>query len=185
MNAEFVSKLLDAKRLEAEGFRVPRLAPNRQGFVEPAALEAVLDEDAVLVSVQAANSEVGSIQPIAALASAAHGAGALFHTDAVQALGKAPVDVGAWGVDAASFSAHKVGGPKGVGALYLRARTPFEPQAIGGGTYAKAAENCAAFGPAFPGEDTHIHDCDEFMDLESLERATAIYYRAIELLMAD
>ena len=91
------------------------------------------DEDAVLVSVQAANSEVGSIQPIAALASAAHGAGALFHTDAVQALGKAPVDVGAWGVDAASFSAHKVGGPKGVGALYLRARTPFEPQAIGGG----------------------------------------------------
>ena len=95
--------------------------------------EAVLDEDAVLVSVQAANSEVGSIQPIAALARAAHGAGALFHTDAVQALGKAPVDVGAWGVDAASFSAHKVGGPKGVGALYLRARTPFEPQAIGGG----------------------------------------------------
>ena len=60
-----------------------------------------------------------------------------------------------------------------------------EPQAIGGGTYAKAAENCAAFGPAFPGEDTHIHDCDEFMDLASLERATAIYYRAIELLMAD
>lgn len=60
-----------------------------------------------------------------------------------------------------------------------------EPQAIGGGTYAKAAGNCAAFGPAFPGEDTHIHDCDEFMDLESLERATAIYYRAIELLMAD
>lgn len=125
--------LAPARRLEAEGFRVTRLAPNRQGFVEPAALEAVLDEDAVLVSVQAANSEVGSIQPIAALARAAHGAGALFHTDAVQALGKAPVDVGAWGVDAASFSAHKVGGPKGVGALYLRARTPFEPQAIGGG----------------------------------------------------
>ena len=125
--------LAPARRLEAEGFRVTRLAPNRQGFVEPAALEAVLDEDAVLVSVQAANSEVGSIQPIAALARAAHGVGALFHTDAVQALGKAPVDVGAWGVDAASFSAHKVGGPKGVGALYLRARTPFEPQAIGGG----------------------------------------------------
>ena len=125
--------LAPARRLEAEGFRVTRLAPNRQGFVEPAALQAVLDEDTVLVSVQAANSEVGSIQPIAALARAAHGAGALFHTDAVQALGKAPVDVGAWGVDAASFSAHKVGGPKGVGALYLRARTPFEPQAIGGG----------------------------------------------------
>ena len=121
-----------------------RLAPNRQGFVEPAALEAVLDEDAVLVSVQAANSEVGSIQPIAALARAAHGVGALFHTDAVQALGKAPVDVGAWGVDAASFSAHKVGGPKGVGALYLRARTPFEPQAIGGTQNVAGAAGFAA-----------------------------------------
>lgn len=60
-----------------------------------------------------------------------------------------------------------------------------EPQAIGGGTYAKAATNCAAFGPAFPGEETHIHDCDEFISLNSLEKATAIYYRAIEMLMAD
>ncbi|WP_080797711.1 cysteine desulfurase family protein [Arabiibacter massiliensis] len=125
--------LAPAKRLEAEGFRVTRLAPNRQGFVEPAALEAALDADTVLVSVQAANSEVGSIQPIAELARAAHAAGALFHTDAVQALGKAPLDLGALGVDAASLSAHKVGGPKGMGALYLKARTPFEPQAVGGG----------------------------------------------------
>lgn len=60
-----------------------------------------------------------------------------------------------------------------------------EPQAIGGGTYAKAATNCAAFGPAFPGEETHIHDCDEFISLNSLEKAMAIYYRAIEMLMAD
>lgn len=125
--------LAPAKRLEAQGFRVTRLAPNRRGFVEAAALKEALDADTVLVSVQAANSEVGSIQPVAELARAAHAAGALFHTDAVQALGKAPVDVGAWGVDAASFSAHKVGGPKGAGALYLKARTPFQPQALGGG----------------------------------------------------
>lgn len=125
--------LAPAKRLEAQGFRVTRLVPNRQGFVEARVLEEALDDDAVLVSVQAANSEVGSIQPIAELARIAHGAGALFHTDAVQALGKAPVNLQELDVDAASFSAHKVGGPKGVGALYLRARTPFQAYAIGGG----------------------------------------------------
>lgn len=125
--------LAPAKRLEAQGFRVTRLAPNRRGFIEVRALEAALDESTVLVSVQAANSEVGSIQPIAELARVTHAAGALFHTDAVQALGKAPVNLQELDVDAASFSAHKVGGPKGVGALYLRSRIPFEAYAIGGG----------------------------------------------------
>ena len=96
-------------------------------------MEAALDADTVLVSVQAANSEVGSIQPIADLARVAHDHAALFHTDAVQALGKARVNLQELDVDAASFSAHKVGGPKGVGALYLRARTPFHAYAIGGG----------------------------------------------------
>ena len=125
--------LKPARRLEQEGYRVTRLAPNRQGFVEPAALAAALDEDTVLVSIQAANSEVGSVQQVAEMARLAHAAGALMHVDAVQALGKIPVDVGAWDVDAASFSAHKIGGPKGVGALYLKARTPFEAQMLGGG----------------------------------------------------
>lgn len=125
--------LAPAKKLESLGFRVSRLEVNAQGFVEVRALEEALCADTVLVSVQAANSEVGSIQPIAQLAQVSHDHGALFHTDAVQALGKAPVDVGEWGVDAASFSAHKVGGPKGVGVLYLKARTPFEPYLLGGG----------------------------------------------------
>ena len=125
--------LAPAKRLESQGFRVTRLAPNRQGFIEERALEAALDADTVLVSVQAANSEVGSIQPIADLARVAHDHAALFHTDAVQALGKARVNLQELDVDAASFSAHKVGGPKGAGALYLRARTPFHAYAIGGG----------------------------------------------------
>lgn len=125
--------LAPAKRLEQQGFRVTRLRPNAQGFVEPEALSEALDADTVLVSVQAANSEVGSIQPVAELARMAHAAGVLFHTDAVQALGKTPLSLDALGVDAASFSAHKVGGPKGVGALYLRARTPFSPYLLGGG----------------------------------------------------
>ena len=92
-----------------------------------------MDEDVVLVSVQMANSEVGTEQPVAELAAVAHEHGALMHTDAVQALGKVPVDVGALDVDAASFSGHKILGPKGVGALYLKARTPFDACMLGGG----------------------------------------------------
>ncbi|WP_302718942.1 cysteine desulfurase family protein [uncultured Senegalimassilia sp.] len=125
--------LAPAKRLEQQGFRVTRVAPNRAGFITPEALAAVLDANTVLVSVMTANSELGSIQPVAELAKVAHAAGALFHTDATQALGKTPVDVCAWGCDAASFSAHKVGGPKGIGALYVKARTPFDAYLLGGG----------------------------------------------------
>ncbi len=125
--------LAPAKQLAAEGFEVTRVRPDRQGFIEARALEAVLRPETVLVSVQAANSEVGSIQPVAELAALTRETGAFFHADATQALGKAFVDVAEWGVDAASFSAHKAGGPKGVGALYLKARTPFAPVALGGG----------------------------------------------------
>lgn len=125
--------LAPADRLAREGFEVVRLRPDRNGFVSEDALRDALDADTVLVSVQMANSEVGSIQPVAALAQLAHGVGALFHSDATQALGKVPLNLAALEIDAASFSAHKIGGPKGVGALYLRARTPFQPQMLGGG----------------------------------------------------
>lgn len=125
--------LLPAQRLEREGFRVTYLKPDRDGFVSVAQLEEALLPETVLVSVQLANSEIGSVQAIEQLAQVAHEAGALMHTDAVQGLGKVPANVGALGVDAASFSAHKVGGPYGVGALYLRRRTPFEPLILGGG----------------------------------------------------
>lgn len=125
--------LAPAKKLEAAGVGVVRLKPNRQGLIDADQLEEALTEDTLLVSVMAANSEVGSVLPIKKMAQAAHKAGALFHTDATQALGKIPVNVADWGVDAASFSAHKVGGPKGVGALYLKARTPYSPYLLGGG----------------------------------------------------
>ncbi len=125
--------LAPAKRLEALGYRVTCLNPNRRGFVEAAALEAAIDSHTVLVSVMLANSEIGSVQPVAELAKIAHRHGAQFHTDAVQALGKVPIKLAELDIDAASFSAHKVGGPKGIGALYLRARTPFTAYALGGG----------------------------------------------------
>ena len=125
--------LSPAKRLKQTGVEVVYLKPNRAGFIEPRALAEVLNERTVLVSIQLANSEIGAIQPVDTLARMTHEAGALFHTDATQALGKVPLDFHTLGVDAASVSAHKIGGPKGVGALYLRERTPFETQIVGGG----------------------------------------------------
>jgi cysteine desulfurase len=80
-----------------------------------------------------AQNEIGTVQPIGDLARATHEFGALFHTDAVQALGKIPFDVGVLGIDAATLSAHKIGGPKGVGAFYLRNTAPFEAMQLGGG----------------------------------------------------
>jgi cysteine desulfurase len=130
---EHEAVLAPAKALEAQGCRISCVSPDSQGFIRPEALKALLCKDTALVSVQTANNEVGTIQPIKELADAAHSVGALFHTDAVQALGRMDLGLEAIGADAASFSAHKVGGPKGVGALYLRRTTPFDPLLRGGG----------------------------------------------------
>lgn len=121
------------RRMASSGCEVTYLHPNREGYIEISDLRNALKKDTLLVSVQMVNGEIGTIQPIAELVEIAHAVGALFHTDAVQALGKIPVDLGALGVDAASFSAHKIGGPKGIGLLYLRSRTPFDPLMLGGG----------------------------------------------------
>lgn len=122
-----------SKMLKALGFSVGFVSNDGSGRVSVDALEAAMEEETVLVSIMAANNEIGTVQSVADLAAVAHRHGALFHTDAVQALGKIPVHLREWDVDAASFSAHKVGGPKGVGVLYLKAGTPFMPYLAGGG----------------------------------------------------
>ena len=122
-----------ARMLERIGVDVSYLQPDANGFVAPEDLKKVLRPDTFLVSVMLANNEIGSIQPIAELAEVAHGAGALFHTDATQALAKMPVSVRDLGVDAMSFSSHKICGPKGVGALYLRHGVSCDPLILGGG----------------------------------------------------
>ncbi len=127
-----------AKVLNGWGADVTIVSPDKNGFITPEALADAMNEHTILVSVMAVNNEVGSVMNVAELSKIAHsygnhGKGALFHVDATQALGKVPVNVRDWNVDAMSLSSHKVGGPKGVGALYLRSRTPFSAQMVGGG----------------------------------------------------
>lgn len=115
------------------GFEVEQLPVHRDGLVDAAVLAERLRDDTTLVSVQYASNEVGTVQDIAALAKIASERGVPFHTDAVQAGGTLDLDVTVLGVTAMSLAGHKLGTPKGVGVLYLRRRTPFEPLVHGGG----------------------------------------------------
>jgi cysteine desulfurase len=108
------------------------VAPNRDGLITPELLRAAMRPETDLVSVMHANNEFGTVQPLAALAAVAHEFGALFHSDGVQAPGRMAVDVAALGVDLYSVSGHKMYGPKGVGALYVRKGVEFAPQLFGG-----------------------------------------------------
>jgi cysteine desulfurase len=129
--------VLDTCRsLEKEGFEIV-LAPVRgDGIVDMDALRAVVAEGALLVAVMAANNEIGVLQPIEEIGKLCRGCGVLFHTDAVQAFGKVPLDVRRLNVDLLSISAHKIYGPKGVGALFVRSGPPeitLAPLTYGGG----------------------------------------------------
>lgn len=136
LGIEHPSVLGPCQHLSKRGFPLA-IAPVRgDGLVDLDALAATLGDDTLLLSIQAANNEIGTIQPLAAATRIAHDRGALVHSDATQALGKIPFDVEFLGLDFASFSAHKCYGPKGVGALWVcgsPARSPIAPLFFGGG----------------------------------------------------
>ncbi|NOT44548.1 MAG: cysteine desulfurase [Acidobacteria bacterium] len=120
------------KALARRGWQTTLLPVDESGVVSVDALRAALRPDTALVSVMHANNEIGTIQPVAALAELARGAGALFHTDAVQSAGKIPVSVRALGIDVLTISAHKFYGPKGVGATWVRRGVRLAPVLTGG-----------------------------------------------------
>ena len=124
------------KRLERDGFQVTVLPVDRYGQVSAEQIREAMTDKTILVSIMAANNEIGTLQPIKDIGKLCKQKGVLFHTDAVQAVGKVPLDVDEMGIDLLSLTAHKLYGPKGIGALYVRKKDPrvrLEPTIDGGG----------------------------------------------------
>ena len=133
---EHKATLDTCKRLEKSGYRVTYLPVKADGLIDIEDLKRAMDDKTILVTIMIANNEIGVVQPVAEIGKLCHEKGVLFHTDGVQAVGKIPVDVNAMNIDAMSISAHKIYGPKGVGALYVRRRNPrvqISEQINGGG----------------------------------------------------
>jgi cysteine desulfurase len=172
--------------LETRGFRTTVLPVDRDGLVEPEAVGRAITDATVLVSVMAANNEIGVLQPLEEIGSICRERGVLFHTDAVQALGKVPVDVDRWQVDLLSISAHKLYGPKGVGALYVRRRRPrlrLVPLLHGGG-HERGLRSGTLPVPLIAGFGRAVSLCDAERSAES-QRISALRERLRERLLGE
>lgn len=140
--------LYTCEALEKEGYRVTYLNVDKEGHVDLEQLKNELSEDTALVSVMAANNEIGTIQPLKQISELAHSVGAKFHTDAVQAVGHMHIDVQEMGIDMLSLAGHKFRGPRGTGVLYVKNGIQLEPLVYGGGQergLVSGTENTAGF----------------------------------------
>lgn len=155
-----------AQWLEKRGYEVTYLPVDGDGLVDPANLEQAIRPDTILISVMAANNEIGTIQPIAEIGAIARAHKVLFHTDAVQAVGHIPVDVEAWNVDLLSLSGHKFGGPKGIGALYMK-KTLRLPALIQGGGQEKGRRSGTENVPSAVGMAAALKEAVDHLAQES------------------
>ena len=177
-----------AKRLEKQGFKVTHLPVGADGLVDPEAVRGAITDRTILISVMLANNEIGTINPVAEIGKIAKERGVLFHCDATQAVGKIPVDVNAMGIDAMSFTAHKMYGPKGVGALYVRRRNPRVRLAsqIDGGGHERGMRSGTLPVPLIVGFGEACRIAGEVMPAESIrlaalrDRLQAGIYKALD-----
>jgi len=157
------------KRLEKYGYRVTYLPVQKDGLVDLDDLKRAIDEKTILVTIMAANNEIGVLQPIAEIGKLCHEKGVIFHTDATQAVGKVPIDVIKQNLDLVSISAHKMYGPKGVGALYVRRKSPRVQLSpiIDGGGHERGMRSGTLNVPGIAGLGKACAICDEEMPQES------------------
>jgi cysteine desulfurase len=161
------------KRLEKYGFRVTYLPVQKDGLVDLDDLKRAIDDKTILVTIMAANNEIGVLQPIAEIGRLCHEKGVIFHTDATQAVGKVPIDVNKQNLDLVSISAHKMYGPKGVGALYVRRKSPRVQLSpiIDGGGHERGMRSGTLNVPGIVGLGKACAICHEEMPQESVRLA--------------
>ena len=166
---EHKAVLDSCKHIEKEGFRVTYLSVGKDGLIDLDDLKRTLDEKTILVSIMFANNEIGVLQPIAEIGRLCRERGVLFHTDAVQAIGKVPVNVEEQNIDLASITAHKLYGPKGIGALYVRRRNPKVELAplIDGGGHERGMRSGTLNVPGIVGLGKACEICGQEMATES------------------
>jgi cysteine desulfurase len=161
------------KRLEKYGYRVTYLPVQKDGLVDLDDLKRAIDDKTILVTIMAANNEIGVLQPIAEIGKLCHEKGVIFHTDATQAVGKVPIDVIKQNLDLVSISAHKMYGPKGVGALYVRRKSPRVQLSpiIDGGGHERGMRSGTLNVPGIVGLGKACAICHEDMPQESVRMA--------------
>ena len=186
VSSEHKSVLDTCKRLEKDGFRVTWLGVDREGFIDLDQLRQAIGDKTILVSVMAANNEIGTVQPLAEIGAIAAERGVLFHSDAAQAAGKVPIDVKAANVDLLSLTGHKYYGPKGAGALYVRRKKPRIQLAcqVDGGGHENGLRSGTLNVPGIVGLGAAAEMCRTLMPSEST-RLAALRNRLLEALRAQ